>query len=101
MERLVPNIGICTYNAKCRGRLCFNHILQIGCRTRVEKLKETCFRSRGLTLNLFNLLPTLIRGLSNCDITKFKNALDLCLQIIDDQPLTPGYTLYITSCANQ
>ena len=90
IEGLIPNIGISSYNAGHRSRLCVNPILKIGCRTCVEKLEGSCLSSCRPTL--FNLLPTSIKGLSNCDITKFKNAFDLWFQIFADQPLMPWYT---------
>ena len=58
IERLAPNIGINTYNARRHGRLCVNPILQIKCRTRVDKLKENFFSSCG---------PTIVQFASNID----------------------------------
>ena len=42
------------------------------------------------------MLPKSIRSISNCDFAKFKNAVDLLLSDVPDEPHLNGYSRYRT-----
>ena len=41
---------------------------------------------------LFNTLPSELRNMTNCSSESFKQALDIFLKTISDEPQTHGYT---------
>ena len=77
-----------------RGRLCSVPGVSRKCSSSIQTIKRSCFSVYGA--NLFNVLPKSIRSISNCDFAKFKNAVDLLLSDVPDEPHLNGYSRYRT-----
>ena len=97
LENLAPNIsdleGKDKITAKWhprRGREC---ILPSICRKAscsVKRLREASLPVRGQ--QLFNILPSAIRNITDCSVDSFKRRLDTFLGTVPDEPQIPGYT---------
>ena len=55
-----------------------------GVSPKVRKAKENCLRIKGV--QLFNLLPQVLRTANHADVIMWKNNLDHYLNIVPDQP---------------
>ena len=56
----------------------------------VQTIRYGSFAVRGPML--FNTLPSELRNVTNCLSESFRQALDIFLKTIPDEPQTPGYT---------
>ena len=63
-------------------------VLRQGVPAAVRKAKETSLRVRGV--QLFNLLPAVLRNADHHDVLMWKNNLDHYLSIVPDQPTVQG-----------
>ena len=95
IEGKVPNISpesnrqIRTYQHVRHGRVCVVPEPLRGARMQVKTLVNSSFVVRAP--KMFNAVPKYIREISNCDISKFKNELDLYIRTLPDKPALPGY----------
>ena len=91
LEGLVPNPGVLMGEPGPKGRLVKIPPLCPRSTARVRTLREASLNVHGA--RLFNSLPQSIRNMTNCDISMFKEKLDIFLSKIPDQPkignLTP------------
>jgi hypothetical protein len=97
MEGLTPNCGVnCSPAEERLGRIC--NIPPLKGLASVQTLRRQSFQVSGP--RLFNSMPKSIRNLKNCDLSVFKEKLDLFLVKVPDEPktrsLTPGATNTLT-----
>ena len=84
LEGLVPNPGVLMGELGPKGRLVKIPPLCPRSTARVRTLREASLNVHGA--RLFNSLPQSIRNMTNCDISMFKEKLDIFLSKIPDQP---------------
>ena len=84
LEGLVPNPGVLMSEPGYKGRLVNIPPLCPRSSARVKTLREASINVHGA--RLFNALPQSIRNVKNCDISMFKEKLDIFLSKIPDQP---------------
>ena len=91
LEGLVPNPGVLLCDPGTKGRLVKIPPLCPRSSARVRTLREASLNVHGG--RLFNALPQSLRNMHNCDISMFKEKLDIFLAKIPDEPkigtLTP------------
>lgn len=97
LERQVPNIlnqeGQPKIVAKWhprRGRECIVPPVRRSAPTYVQKLLHGSLPVHGQ--QLFNILPSAIRNMTECSVDCFKRTLDKYLRDVPDEPQIPGYT---------
>ena len=93
LERHAPNVdfpwscGIDSHWHILRGRYCQVPRVSHQAPATVQSIRYGSFAVRGPVL--FNTLPSELRNVTKCES---KQALDIFLKIIPDEPQTPGYT---------
>ena len=99
LEDLVPNIhdakGIGQITAKWhprRGRECTLPPIVHKAAPSMKHLREASLPVRGQ--QLFNILPSSIRNITDCSVESFKRRLDKFLSTVPDGPQIPGYTAH-------
>ena len=97
LEGQVPNIcdvkGLDQITAKWhprRGRECTLPPIIRKAVAPVKRLREASLPVRGQ--QLFNILPSAIRNITDCSVDSFKRRLDKFLSTVPDEPQIPGYT---------
>ena len=93
LEGLAPNLSNNTIKpvySDRRGRQCsIPHLPRSNCPQRVKTVRDQSFGIKGP--QLFNVIPKVIRNLSDVTIDQFKRQLDKFLRSVPDEPSVPGY----------
>ena len=95
LEGLVPNCGVTECKSENegindrRGRMCdvTKHKSKV---LSIQAMRESSFQMSGP--KLFNKLPKYLRDMTKCGPVEFKEALDLFLSFVPDNPLCTGLT---------
>ena len=90
LEGIVPNCGLYQSESTSEraGRKCTIPTVKSTTRQSVKTLRWQSFQVHGP--QLFNSLPKYIRNMSKCGVLDFKEALDMYLTKIPDQPKVGG-----------
>ena len=92
LEDLVPNPGLEECHSSLRGREL--RLPSLKGSERIRSIRESSFQVHGP--KLFNSLPKYLRDMTKCDVTEFKEKLDVFLSKIPDEPKIG--TLYPACC---